>query len=216
MSKGKLVEKFDFVMAEAKEVFEDFPWEDPYAYAMWLQQTNHFVENSTRLFALTAARLPSHRNDFHRRLLSHGSEELGHEKLLVRDIAALNLGKVELPVLPLTQAFYQTQFYWIERVEPVSFYGYIFFLEGLAVSHARPAIERILKAHGPKALTFLKLHAEEDESHVEKAFETVTGKVTPQEEAWIIQNMETCCTLYLGFMKEIAAKYCSKQFKRAG
>lgn len=213
---SQLLKKFESVMAESKTAFHNFPWEDAYAYAMWLQQTFYFVENSTRLVALTGARFPTSRNDFHRRFMEHCAEEMGHEKLLIHDIKALKLGPIDLPVLPQTQVFYQTQYYWIDRVDPIAFYGYLLYLEGLAAHHASHAIERVKAKHGPSALTFLKLHAEEDEGHIEKAFETIMGKTSAQEEGWIIQNMETCCFLYTGFMADIAARYSSKHLKKTG
>lgn len=193
---------FGHVMKQSKDVFHSFNWEDPQSYALWLRQTHYFVENSTRLVALTGARFPTERNDLHRRFLQHCGEEMGHEVLLVRDIKSLGIEFNSLKVYPETKALYQTQHYWIERVDPISFYGYLLYLEGLAANHARHAIERISKSHGADKLTFLKLHADEDEDHLAKAFKAIE-KIETDESRFICENLELSCYFYLGFMNLI-------------
>ncbi len=198
-----LKDVFASTMRKSKEVLDQFPWENSYAYAMWLKQTHHFVENSTRLIALAGSRFTLEQNDYHRRFLEHCSEEISHEKLLIHDIKSLGFDPMELPVLAETAAFYQCQHYWIERVSPMSFYGYILFLEGLAANHGKDITRRVVSQHGVRSATFFKVHSEEDENHLEEAF-TRLSQISKIDELNIVQNFKQCSYFYLGFLKEIS------------
>jgi hypothetical protein len=202
MQNQKLLSVFEKVMTKAKDTFHEFPWENKWAYGQWLRQTFYYVENSTRLVALTGARFPTNRNDMHRRFMQHCQEEMGHEVLPVRDIKALGLEFDNLYVYPESKALYQSQHFFVERLDPIAFYGYLLFLEGLAVHHARHAIDRAKKAHGEKAIGFLKLHADEDEDHLVKAFKTLEN-ISDQDANYICENLEHSCYFYLGFMEKI-------------
>lgn len=194
---------FEKSMAQAKEAFESFPWEDPKAYSLWLKQTHYFVENSTRLIALAGSRFPLELNHLHRRFLKHCSEEVGHEVLPIRDVNSLGLDFAALKVFPETKALYQSQYYWIERVNPISFFGYILFLEGLAVHRGKEVFSRVNKAHGPNKHSFLKVHSEEDEDHLEKAFDAVKN-ISDLEAKLICDNLEMTGYFYISFLKQIS------------
>lgn len=200
---NSLKDVFASTMRKSKGVLDQFPWENSYAYAMWLKQTFHFVENSTRLVALTASRFTVDQNEYHKRYIDHCSEEMSHEKLLVNDIKSLGFDLAELPVLPETRAFYQCQFYWIERISPLSFYGYLLYLEGLAATHGKEVTQRVINQHGARSATFFKVHSEEDENHLEAAFSKL-NKISKTEEENIIQNFKQSSHFYLGFLQEIS------------
>ena len=120
----------------------------------------------------------------------------------MHDIKSLGFDPAELPVLPETKAFYQCQYYWIERVSPMSFYGYILYLEGLAATHGKDVTQRVIAQHGARSSTFFKVHSEEDENHLEEAF-TRLSHISKLDEKNIIQNFEQCSYFYLGFLQEI-------------
>lgn len=195
--------EFEKIMNQATEIFKFFPWENKMAYALWLNQTTHFVSYSTRLLSLTASRFDLSQNTLHHRFIEHCAEESGHERLSMKDIQNLGFKEEDLTVFPSTNAFYQVQYYWVEHVHPVSFFGYLLFLEGLAVTQGATVIDRIVKAHGPKAAAFLKVHASEDEDHLAKAFSLVEH-VTSVEEKYIIDNLKISGQLYFSFLNEIS------------
>jgi hypothetical protein len=208
--------EFDKIMNQASEVFKLFPWENKMAYALWLNQTTHFVSYSTRLLSLTASRFDLTQNNLHHRFIEHCSEESGHERLSTKDIKNLGFNADDLKVFPSTNAFYQVQYYWIEHVHPVSFFGYLLFLEGLAVTQGAAVIERIVQAHGAKAATFLKVHASEDEDHLAKAF-SLADQVHHSEANHIIENLKISSQLYFLFLSEISksVKSLDRGFKAA-
>ncbi len=209
---------FTKAMARAKNEIDDFPWENKQAYALWLNQTYYFVQRSTRIIALAGSRFSLEQNEFHDRFIGHAREEKGHEKLLLNDLKQLDINQKELKVFSSTKAFFQMQIYWIEHVSPMSFFGYILMLEGLAISHAPTVIERLNKSFGPKPLSFLKVHAEEDEDHLEKALGLV-NIISKEEESRVIENLEMCADLYFQFMRdiklEISANYGVNQKRTA-
>lgn len=194
--------KFQDVMDEAKVILEDFPWEDQMAYALWLKQTYYFVSYSTRIVSMAGARFPLSKNSLHERFLAHCSEEKGHEKLLISDIKALGLDEKSLTVFSSTKAFYQNQHYWIDHVNPIAFFGYLLLLEGLAATHGSWITARLKAHYGAKPVTFFKVHSDEDEDHLEKAFSFV-NQTTPDEEGAIIENLEISAMHYFKFLSDI-------------
>ncbi len=104
-----------------------------------------------------------------------------------------------------TRSFYQVQYFWVEHVNPMAFFGYILALEGMAVKAGPRAYAAAEKAHGKGACTFLKVHAMEDVDHVAEAFkhlETLDGA----ELAMVVTNFNQSCTLYSNMMHEIASR----------
>lgn len=147
--------------------FESFPWEDPNAYIHWLAQTYFFVRHTTCFLALSASRWGVNRRKEQYKALAHLREESAHDTLLVKDLQAMGAFLDPHDEWPETQAFYQTQYYWIEHETPAAHLGYAYMLEGMACKRAPSAYKRIVAEHGELAGTFLKVHAEEDPHHFE-------------------------------------------------
>lgn len=201
MSKN-MKKRFENIMDEAKVVLEAFPWENKTAYALWLKQTYYFVSFSTRIVSMAGARFPLSKNNLHERFLIHCNEEKGHEKLCISDINALGLDEKSLKVFPSTKAFYQNQHYWIDHVSPMAFFGYLLLLEGLAATHGSWITARLTAHYGPKPVSFFKVHSDEDEGHLDKAFSFV-DKATPEEEEYILENLEISAMHYFKFLADI-------------
>jgi ferritin len=193
---------YDKVMHEYENVFADFPWENRFAYAMWLKQTLFFVQRSTRLISLAGSRFPLEREHFHQRFIDHSKEEKGHDKMLIKDIKSLGYTLDDLKVLDTTKTFLFSQFYWIEHVNPISFFGYILFLEGLAITHAKTVIQKVSSSFGNNSHLFLRVHAEEDIEHMNKAF-NVVSEASTEEVSQIIENMNINASLYKYSLTEI-------------
>ncbi|MES2768673.1 MAG: iron-containing redox enzyme family protein [Bdellovibrionota bacterium] len=153
--------------------FENFPWEDKKAYGHWLAQTYYFVRHTTCFLALTASRWGVKNRTQQYRALKHLKEESSHDLLLLNDLEAIKDSINNHTERPETQAFYQTQYYWIEHETPAAHWGYAYLLEGLASKKALMAYNRIIKAHGNSTASFLKTHAEEDSTHFEEGLKNL-------------------------------------------
>lgn len=180
---------------------------DPEQYAWWLSQAYYFVKHSTPMLALSAG-LSADNRPYHMRCLEHLSEEKGHDKMLLNDLKLMKRKIEDYPELEGTQAFYQTQYYWIQHKSPMSFLGYIVILEGSAVMTGPQALEAA-KSH--KAHTFLSLHSEDDPDHLEKAFRMIED-LPPHEQELIVENARLATRLY-GVIADQILENCKGQKK---
>lgn len=195
---------YDNELERLGKIMQDFPWEDEAAYANWCAQTYHYVCHSTRLLAVSAGRIPLANEEIYTRYLRHLQEEKGHEKLALRDLEKLGHSIREFPEEPNTAAFYQTQYFYVERVNPFALLGYILFLEGLSAKYGPDCYRRVLKAHGKEATSFWKVHAEEDPGHVDQAF-MVLQKLDGDALTAIHQNLRESGDRY-GELLNVAAR----------
>jgi uncharacterized ferritin-like protein (DUF455 family) len=186
---------------KTKEIFYNYPWEDPIAYAMWLVQTYHMVAHSTRLVALAGALVPVGREELHARFVDHSKEERGHQLVCVSDLKALGYSVADFPTTAQALAMYQIQYYWIQQRGSASFFGYTLALECLAEQCGPEIAARVLKAHGPKASVFLKLHSQDDQEHTQSAYKLL--KNLSQEEAQAAkENLVISCEIYRAMLIE--------------
>jgi len=192
----------------------EFPWESAVHYAIWSAQTFYIVRQSTRLFAIAACRTPLADNAVHDRLLSHMREEKGHEHLSNRDLKVLGMNLKEIPELSTTKCVYQTQYYWTEHVSPYAFFGYLLALESLAIHAGPQAHQRVCAAHGTKASSFLKVHTEEDISHVEDVIDWI-AKMPKAEQELIYENYVHTLENYKNMVIEIRTQALIQQLRSA-
>lgn len=181
-------------------------WESKDAYAEWLAQSHFYVKHSTPLLMLAGALVAKEDYFLHNRFVEHASEEKGHSELLIADLHKTGHNIKEHNVHPTTAAFFQTQYYWVSHVSPQSFFGYILFLEGLAIEVCNPMAEIIEKHHGRASNRFLAVHGAEDPGHVESAIEQI-NKFKPEYLEQIISNFDQSKFYYdsmLDYCQEIA------------
>jgi pyrroloquinoline quinone (PQQ) biosynthesis protein C len=193
---------------------KNFSWENKECYADWLSQTYYFVNWSTRLISLACAHFDMSNEKLHRRFTDYVREERGHDVMLVNDLRALNSKIGDHKVLPVTNGFYQSQFFQIQHLSPAAFFGYIFALEGLAVEAGGEAYERTKKAFGEKAASFLRVHSAEDPEHVKNAFESLK-EINSQDQALIIDNFYQSSHLYSIMLDTIEARQLGRLQKTA-
>lgn len=177
------------------------PFENQEFYKEWLAQTYYFVRFSTPMLALSAGRAVSQR-EYHYRCIAHLAEEKGHERMLLNDLKQFGSNIADFEELPAASALYQTQFYWIEHVGPTSFLGYILLLEGIAVLAGKEIMEKVASLPGT---SFLKVHAEEDPDHLEKAFDAIEKLSTP-EQAQVLKNLHSSAHHYKSLIAMVAEK----------
>lgn len=147
-----------------------FPWNSRDSYMQWLSQTYFYVCHSTRLLCLAGASFSQDDNKFHLRGIEHMKEEKSHEKLALKDLQDLGGDIRNYEAFPATEALYQTCAYAITNKDPISIYGYILCLEGIAVTSAGHCANEIKKAYpGRNVSRFLDVHGNEDPDHLVKA-----------------------------------------------
>jgi hypothetical protein len=122
-------------------------------------------------------------------------EESGHDLLLLNDLKKMGTSIERQEEFAETKIFYQNQYYSIENISPAAQLGYGFFLEGIAATQGKNAYARITKAYGEAAGTFLKLHGEEDDDHLEQHLKLV-DKLTTQELVAFIESAKQSALLY--------------------
>lgn len=182
-------------LKDLEEVTRLFPIHEREMYAQWLSQTYYFVCHSTRLLATACALFKTNRNNLHYRFAEHIKEEKHHELLALKDLDTIGYQIQQFKELPETAAFYQSQYYWIEKVNPIALYGYILFLEGFAIQGAVDFYKTVCVTYGKEAGIFLKVHTTEDIGHLDKALQQLES--LHEEELQIVEeNMRMSCALY--------------------
>lgn len=165
-------------------------------YAWWLSQTYHFVCHSTQLLGYA---LPFLQDEKLRSVYEHHlGEESRHDLLALKDIE--KLGRTLSPVSPMTEAFYQSQYYKIQFSGGETLLGYILFLEHLAVTWGKDLHGELSKIY-PESVLFLRVHAEEDPTHVARAIGLIEGlPVKIQQRIWM--NFHSSHALYTAILNE--------------
>ena len=194
--------KFDAEMANAKNTIQSFDWSQKAIYANWLAQCYFFVRHSTRLLATASAHASFNEAGLHLRMAKHISEEVAHEKLAERDLQELGFKVENFHELISTKLFYRNQYFGVERLGASYLLGYILFLEGLAV-HSGPLIYNIAKdTFGDRAVSFIRLHVEEDPDHIDKAFQQIQTLSTA-DSSMVLESLSCSSAIYEMLMKEV-------------
>lgn len=198
----KIKEAVEFEMEKTGPHFLGLNWEDKKTYGLWLKQTYNMVNYSTRLVALAGAWADLDSEFLHARYVDHSREERGHPILCVRDCEQLGYKLDDFPTLYESEAMYQCQYFWILNREPASFFGYTLALETLAIKFCDEVYDRVSKAHGAKAGTFLKLHSGADVEHLDSAYKTIS-KLKPAQIEAALANLKLSCDIYRGMLSKI-------------
>ena len=159
---------------------------------------------------MSASRADFANKVLHKRMLQHILEEIGHEMIAASDVKQLGDTVNNYPELIETKAFYQSQYYYIQNVSAASFIGYVLFLEGLASTKGFDIFGRVAKVFGESSGKFVKVHAEEDQGHIESAFSLVESLPVSEYEN-IIQNMNQSTFMYQKMMEEISFRVAANQ-----
>jgi hypothetical protein len=192
-------------VGEMSRALTRFPWEQQRAYADWLAQTYYYVCHSTRLLAAAAARFPfdERGNALHQRFGAHMGEEKKHELLALHDIKALGQSLESFPERPSTRMFYEPQYYKIEHQGPLALFGYILPLEAIGPTEGRHIVERTTGAHGPKCASFVRVHADEDVDHLEKAL-AIVSSLDGNDRRRVEENLHQTTYAYVVMLDQVA------------
>lgn len=186
------------VQLSAKSVF-DLNFAEKVTYETWLAQAYYFVRHSTPMLALSCG-LAIENREYHLRCISHLAEEKGHDRMLLNDLKQIGSSIESVPEFSSTRALYQTQYYWMQHVNPVSFLGYILVLEGIAV-HCGP--KKVEETKNFSGRSFVKLHAQEDLDHFDHALSQL-AQMSEKDQLDIVRNAEQTADIYRLMSLEIA------------
>ncbi|MGE0527036.1 MAG: iron-containing redox enzyme family protein [Bdellovibrionales bacterium] len=126
--------------------------------------------------------------------IKHISEETAHEVLAEKDLHDLGMTPEDFRHLPETRALWEPQYYKIQHEHPLALMGYIIALEYFACTHLPSFHAKVSSHYGGKACRFIKLHAEEDPDHTEKALELTSKLSKPLQEIILINVIQTAHT----------------------
>lgn len=198
---------------QIEQALIEFPWENSDCYANYLAQSYYFVCHSIPLLCSSAARFTEEQLSSRNRFITHMSEEHNHQLLALRDLRALARDISEFPELAATKMLYESMYYKVEHKSPYSLLGYILLLE-IAASTIGPEVLKTLSNYYPqKALNFLKVHAQEDEDHVEKAYEVISS-LPKNEQALVLECFEQSSFAYSRLIITLKDQYLSNQIKK--
>lgn len=195
---------FDEMMLDIETTIKLSPWHDKNFYANWLSQSYYFVRHSTRLLSVASAQTNFQQNGYHNRLGDHFAEEKSHEVLASGDLKKLGFKLDDFEELEITKIFYRNQYFGCERMSPYYLMGYILFLEGLAIIHGPHIYKIIEKNFGARTCNFMRVHVEEDDDHLRKAFKELEG-LSESDLNHVEESMKISCSLYGQLLKELSA-----------
>ena len=211
MSFEQLKKVFNETQKELVQTTQNFSWTDRDSYASWIACSYNYVENSTRLLALAGGMMPSDKTAFSNRFIAHAAEEKGHEKLLANDIKGLGLSlDVVKPTFEM-QVYSRSLSYWVSpNGNPIGLIGWVLSLEGVAASIGPKVYEQTFKKFGPKATSFLKVHAEDDPDHLEKAL-NIAKELKPDDMAIVSDSLKMYSYQYQKVLYSIDTAYQTKK-----
>ncbi len=192
--------QIESLLKEKFKLVSEMPWEDPIFYSHYLSQTYFYVRNSVSLLATCAGLLGPEFEKFKKRLIDHIHEEYGHEKMALSDLKHLGFDISQFTEFPETSAFYESQSFKMSHYSPITLWGWILALEGLAVQAGDQFYKRVSKAHGEKAALFLKVHVTEDQEHFRVALETIKD-LSPEVSTELQRNLIQSCQMFLRMLE---------------
>ncbi|MGF1545196.1 MAG: iron-containing redox enzyme family protein [Parvularculaceae bacterium] len=187
-------------------------------YQSVLREIFHQTRENPQLHAMSMIYLRGRQRDFVKRYFAHAGSEVGHDQLALNDIETLGGEVSRIPYenpLPATSALVAFAYYQLQRGSPLSYLGYVFFLEFMP-THVGEDVARWLHNIGvtPNAMTFLRDHAEIDMAHNRIMEQYVDGLVvTDADYDTVAHAMRVTGRLY-GRMYDEAVNDVSQPFER--
>jgi pyrroloquinoline quinone (PQQ) biosynthesis protein C len=138
-------------------------------YACYLRETYFYTREDPQIQALCTAWFRGSDREMVKPFLQHATSEIGHDQLALDDLRSLGFDADAIPrenPLPMTTALISFPFYAIQYRGPISYLGYLYFLEFLPTSRGAD-IAAALSAIGVPAesMSFLHEHRTVDVHH---------------------------------------------------
>ncbi len=176
-------------------------------YKSVLREIYHYTKEDPQMQAYASVYFRGSDRETVKLFLRHAISEVGHEKLALDDLRTLGediTGVETTQPLPATIAFTAFGFYQIAFGNPVSYLGYLYFLEFLPTQHGGIFREALLKAGVPEAaLTFLRDHMTVDVGHNQLMGKYLAQLIHNQADLdAVIYTMRVTASLYAKMLQE--------------
>lgn len=177
-------------------------------YIAYLTEAYHHVSHTVPFLMSMGARLPHDKKHLHKAIIEYQEEEVGHEEWILNDIAAAGgdkeAARAATPNLE-TQVMIAYNYDYINRKNPVGFFGMVFMLESTSTQIANKGADAVKKNLGlpEKAFSYLYSHGELDISHMEFFEKTVNQITDKDDQDAIIEVAQNAFRLFAGLMRAI-------------
>jgi len=177
-------------------------------YANYLVEAFHHVKHTIPLLMACGSRIPMNKRPVLSAIEEYLEEERGHEEWILDDIENLGGNREEArnstPNVA-TELMVSYAYDFINRVNPLGFFGMVFVLEGTSESIAVKAAEKIKETLGldQNCFSYLTSHGTLDIEHMEFFRKTVNSLTEEKDRQDIIHMAKVMFTLYGNMFREV-------------
>ena len=180
-------------------------------YIAYLEQAYHHVKHTTPLLMHCGSKLPHNKEFLRNAIAEYIEEELGHQEWILKDIK--NCGGDDDKVRHskpniATEIMVSYAYDFINRVNPVGFFGMVFVLEGTSINLATKGGQAIASKLqlNQNCFSYLFSHGSLDLKHMD-FFEKLMAQITdPQDQDDIIHMAKVMFYLFGNVFKSIPHK----------
>lgn len=170
-------------------------------YLAYLTQAYHHVRHTVPLMEAAKARLDASHERFRNALDAYIDEETGHERWILNDIGAAGgdakAAEASQPAFE-TEVMVAYAYDFIQRVNPMGFFGMVFVLEGTSTALATQGAEAVRTSLGlpHSAFSYLTSHGAIDQEHIAFLRDLMEGVEDGSDQAAIIHMARRMFRLY--------------------
>lgn len=170
-------------------------------YTSFLRNAYHHVRHTVPLMMACGARLPERLRWLHSSIKEYIVEEIGHELWILEDLAACGVDAGEVAASEPnfeTELLVSYVYDFIQRSNPVGFFGMVHVLEGTSTAIATETARLVQEKLGlpDNAFQYLRSHGELDVGHV-AFFENLVNRLTePRDVDAVIHVANRVYRLY--------------------
>lgn len=162
-------------------------------YVAYLTEAYHHVKHTTPLLMLTGSKIPSDKEFLRNALAEYIEEELGHQEWILNDIknCGFDQQKVRNSNPNLAAELMVSYAYdFVNRINPVGFFGMVFVLEGTSTQLATNAANVMMKKLKLKknCFSYLLSHGSLDLKHMD-FFEKLINQINDYKDQEDIIHM---------------------------
>lgn len=177
-------------------------------YKGFLRETYHNTSFNPRLGSLFHAHVSEGKSSLMAKFLKHNASEVGHNELALDDLEALGVDialiKAGRPLVE-TEALAAFTAFQIQFRNPLTYLGYLYHLEALALEAGEMAVASLSGLGIPAgAFTFLREHSEVDAAHLQFNRDYIDNLAEEKEDLEaILWGMRGVCRLYGNMLQAI-------------
>lgn len=170
-------------------------------YKSFLREIYFYTREDPQLQAFATAWFRGEDRSVVRMFLKHAISEIGHDQLALNDLATLGGDVADIPSqfpLPTTVALTSFPYWSIQFLSPVSYLGYLYFLEALPTTSGGALMQSLRQSGVPEnAMTFIQDHTTIDVAHI-KLMDSYVEKLIRTERDFVDVSyaMTTTAKLY--------------------